>query len=569
MNGKSLIVAAATATLLWALSAFSFAGAGTSGAAFLRYTPGPRATGMGESYTAVGEDAYSNYWNPAGLASVDTSELAATYNRSFQDIAHQYVAAAFPLSFGSTLGLSFTRLSVDAFQGYDALGTRTRQVEASDMAIGAAYARTILADEIQRPVLNAGVNVKLISSKLDNASASALAADVGAVYYLRPSQYWMRKIPAQELRIAFTARNVGTGMKFDKVSFPLPTSYTLGTAWYGHPWGANQLVLSMDHIFDNEKGYMLAAGAEYAAFQLMSVRAGYKSGQDEGSGLRVGFGFKLAYVDVDYSFSPFGDLGAMHKMGVTWRFGTPRSKQPLGGAVSRAKGAMTIAPKPRIEKLRMFANDFVELAKTNITEGSYLEALDNFNNAFNLQPSLKTGEWGGVEKRLAATAEFLRLRETPARETLLSGAAAQPALAHRTITAYAYGEERKAFLLAHAALGTNLRGDAVYEELMNAMSSFTRMSIRRDELLPFTALVREKLKNSAKAFYIRQFDLAVRECEEATLLDEKNHLAWTRLGSAYYLMGDKEKAKKAYLKAVELDPKDAVTLDFLKKQGWK
>ena len=85
------------------------------------------------------------------------------------------------------------------------------------------------------------------------------------------------------------------------------------------------------------------------------------------------------------------------------------------------------------------------------------------------------------------------------------------------------------------------------------------MSIRRDELLPFTALVREKLKNSAKAFYIRQFDLAVRECEEATLLDEKNHLAWTRLGSAYYLMGDKAEGQGIF---------DRVIATKVKKDDW-
>lgn len=569
MNAKRTIAAAAVLALSWAFGAFAFAGAGTSGAAFLRYSPAPRATGLGESYTAVGEDAYSNYWNPAGLASVDTSELSATYNRSFEGIAHQYVAAAFPLRFGSTLGLSLTRLSVDGFQGYDALGSRTRQVEASDMAVGAAYGRTFLVDEIQRPVLNAGAGVKMISSKLDSASASAFAADVGAVYYLRPSQYWMRKIPAQELRLAFTARNVGTGIKYDKVSFPLPTSYTLGAAWYGHPWGANQLIISVDNILDNEKGYMLAAGAEYAAFQLLSVRAGYKTGQDTGSGLRFGFGFKLAYVDLDYSFSPYGDLGSMHKLGATWRFGTPKSKQPLGGEVSRAKSAVRIAPKARIEKLQMFAQDFIELAKKDVAEGRYLSALGNFNNAFNLEPELRAGEWGGVNKRLGAMADFLRLRQSPDNEALLSGPSGQPALAHETISAYAYGQERKAFLLAHAALGTNLRGDPIYEELMNAMSAFARMSIRRDELLPKTALVREKLKKSAKAFYIRQFDLAVKECEEVTLIDSANHLAWTRLGSGYFLLGDKEKAKKAYLKALELDPKDAVTLDFVQRQGWK
>jgi hypothetical protein len=64
---------------------------------------------MGESYTAVTEDAYAAYWNPAGLANMELPEVAATYNASFENVTHQYVSVAYPLKFGSTLGLNLTR----------------------------------------------------------------------------------------------------------------------------------------------------------------------------------------------------------------------------------------------------------------------------------------------------------------------------------------------------------------------------------------------------------------------------------------------------------------------------
>ena len=47
-----------------------------AGAIFLLIAPGARAGGMGEAQTAVANDAYASYWNPAGLGFLDGRELA-------------------------------------------------------------------------------------------------------------------------------------------------------------------------------------------------------------------------------------------------------------------------------------------------------------------------------------------------------------------------------------------------------------------------------------------------------------------------------------------------------------
>ena len=174
--------------------------AGSTSANFLKFDPSPRATGIGGAYTSVTQDAYSAWWNPAGLASIELPELAATHNASFEEVTNQYASFAYPLNYGSTFGLNVTRMSVAPFQGYDAMGGSTRKMDAASTAIGGAYARTIIKDEIERPVFNVGLNVKSVTERLDTVSANTMAVDVGAVYYLRPAKYWMRKIPAQEFR---------------------------------------------------------------------------------------------------------------------------------------------------------------------------------------------------------------------------------------------------------------------------------------------------------------------------------------------------------------------------------
>jgi hypothetical protein len=543
--------------------------AGISAASFLKFSPSPRGTGMGEAYTSITEDAYSAWWNPAGLASVEGPELAATYNSSMEDVTDQYLSVAYPVRYGATFGFNITRLSVAPFQGYDAQGTKTGKVESSDIAVGGAYGRTLFKDEIERPVLNVGAGLKVISETLANASAKTAALDLGAVYYIRPAKYWMSAAPAQEFRVAVAIKNVGPGLKFDKRSSPLPLAATLGGSWHSNPGGNARLIISLDQAWAIDEKYYAAFGAEYMAFQLLSFRAGYRTGQVMGSGLRVGVGFRLSFTDIDYSISPYGELGAMHKLGVSMRLGAPVVRQPLAGKTQRVQKAKLMATKENIEKLGMFANDFLELASKDLLARRYVSADANLNKAFNLEPGLKEGEWGIREKRLAAVIVGLKLTDIPAREQMLSKKTQQSNVAAAAISAYIEGKDLKGFLLAHAALGADMRGDAMFEELLYIISDLVRIHVRRDEILPKEALIKEKLRKAAKGFYIRQFDSAAKECEEVAVLDDENPVAWTRLGSAYYMLGDKEKAKKAYQKALEINPNDVVTRNFMDAQGWR
>lgn len=542
---------------------------GASSASFLKFAPSPRGTGMGEAYSSVSQDAYAAWWNPAGLASVETPEVCATYNASFESVSHQYVSFAYPLSYGSTLGFNVSRMSVAPFQGYDAVGYKTKQVDSADTAFGAAYGRTLLKDEIERPVFNVGANLKGISERLDNASANTFALDLGAVYYLRPANYWKKAAAAQEFAIGLSVRNLGPGLKFDKLSFPLPLSSTLGASWTTHPGGAHTLTLALDQTISNDEKYVVNVGAEYFMFQILSFRAGYRSGQAMGSGIRAGVGFRLSFMDLDYSMSPFGDLGSVHKLGVSMRFGQSKARQPLAGGTARVGSARLMAPKEKIVQLVDYANDYLELAKKNLKAREYTDAVDNLNKAFNLSPELKNGPWGAAYSRLSVLGEKLRLRETPGRGQALRKGTEQARAGAGAIDAYVEGRDLKAFLLAHAARGADLRGDALFEELLNTLAVLTGDKVRQWEILPMTALVKEKLKRSADAFYAKKFDAAARECEEATLLDEQNPLGWTRLGSAYYMLGDKEKARSAYARALELSPDDPVIKRFMDEQGWK
>ncbi len=60
----------------------SMAYASTASVIWMTITPGARPNGMGEAFTALANDATASYWNPAGLAFVDTTRNELTLQHS-------------------------------------------------------------------------------------------------------------------------------------------------------------------------------------------------------------------------------------------------------------------------------------------------------------------------------------------------------------------------------------------------------------------------------------------------------------------------------------------------------
>lgn len=562
----TLAGAALAALAALCLPAAAAAGeAGAAGADFLGVDPSPRATAMGEACTAGIQDSYASWWNPAGLALIERPEASATHMIGLEGVTLQYLSGAYPLSYGRTVGAHIIRQSVTAFEAYDASGGPIASPQVSQGAMGVSYAQTLWKDEIEKPVFSVGATFRRVSETLGSAAGSAMAFDAGAIYHLRPSQYWKSNRPTREIRLGAAVRNFGGSIKFDSQAFPLPQATSVGVALITYPSGSNMLTATADFTSAAGSKGGMSFGAEYFLYRLFALRAGV----DPVSGMRFGLGYRLEMVDIDYTVCPFTDLGNVQKIGAVFRFGSIAAKQPLTGATARVGKAKVAAKKEKVEALKGYASDYLAKADKDLSAREYTLAADDLAKAFNLEPDLRKGEWGDKAGRVGNIVGKLQLKDAPVKEKTLQKDDEQAASAHEAVLAYVEGRDLKAMLLAHAAVGANPHGDPVFEELLNLLSGLTRLPIRREELLPKTALIKEKLKRAAKGFYVQQFDMAAKECEEVVLLDENNVMAWTRLGSAYYMSGNKSKARKAYEKALELNPNDNLTRQFMENQGWK
>lgn len=306
-------------SLIIALLLASPAAAQHETASFLKITPGARPMAMGEAYTAVADDLDSLNSNPAGLARMslqqatfEHAELFAGTHLDYAGYARPFATDAGTILDGGTLALGVEHLSQPALEGRDAAGNPTGSFGAGDTAVMLGYSRR-LAD--YPAVL--GANVKYLHSTLADTRAQGYAVDLGAQ---RPF-YAL----GHGARLGVSVRNLGPGMKFGGETDPLPLELSVGGAV--NVVGAMTVALDV-HQRPRDHQTALSIGTEYSVLPAFALRTGYASASAAGGssgigalgGFGMGFGLKVYKATLDYSFSPYGELGSAQRLSLSSRF---------------------------------------------------------------------------------------------------------------------------------------------------------------------------------------------------------------------------------------------------------
>jgi hypothetical protein len=301
--------------MLLALPAGGYAsGAGTTAAPFLKAAMSPRAVGMAGAFSAMADDSGAVFVNPAGLARFEEQELAVDFSTYLQDAKMGNLSYAGRAG-GNRFGLGVTFMTVGGIEKRglnDAVGAvpELGDFSSSDMAVTLAYAKAdFIPDSL--PKLDGGVSVKFIRSAIDDKSAFAAAVDAGAIYHA-----------TAKLHLALAVQNLGTEMKFEDESDPLPLNLRAGALYKISP--ELNVAAEINEYLQDEKFYP-SVGAEYWFRKAFALRGGYKFGYDTANlgsevGLSLGFGIKVSGLGVDYAFLPFGDLGSIHRFGFWMQF---------------------------------------------------------------------------------------------------------------------------------------------------------------------------------------------------------------------------------------------------------
>lgn len=286
---------------------------GVSGGQFLRITPTAAAASLGEA-SAVSDGAEAVFYNPAGLQA-GAAGFSVSHVRWVMDTAYSSLAYA-GRSGGGAYGIGLNYFSVPAIDKYDRLGTRVAGgYDAADMAVTAAYARKITEK------LGAGLSAKYVRSSIDSESASAAALDAGLRYAAVPGS----------LELGLAATNIGTGLKYDGESEPLPAGVKLGGryafTYSDDTEGEKKVSLFADLNEMRDPGFYASLGLDmtvsYRSGSSFSVRAGYRTGAEAaGGGSSFGLGMGVKGYAIDYAYSAMGDLGKVHRVSLSVPLGS-------------------------------------------------------------------------------------------------------------------------------------------------------------------------------------------------------------------------------------------------------
>lgn len=295
------------------------AAADTTGAAFLRLGAGARASAMGGAGTALSEDATALYWNPSLLGLVPRAEGAFSHAEQFGAARYQTVHAAVPVeALKGTFGAGLTYLRQETLERVTAAGNSGGSFTPSSLALSAGYGAVVPLSSAR---VGLGAAGKLVRETLDDATASAYAADLGA---------WAEHESAPRWRAAAAVRHLGSQEKFLRESEDLPTEVAVALARTRKgDYGLSSTV----EVVAPLHGTMGARfGGEWASALSLDItgfaRAGYDTvaARNLGAfaGLTLGGGARFGTLDWDASYQNAGELGHTFKLSARWCFGPQR-----------------------------------------------------------------------------------------------------------------------------------------------------------------------------------------------------------------------------------------------------
>ena len=266
---------------------------GKSGFTFLKLAPSARAAALGDAYTAIANDAFAIFYNPAGLTQINRFAYGFTYGKWIVESRLMSFAGAY--KFGrNTIGLSIVSFAPHNFEEttiYEPDGTG-RMVSVGDIAIGAAYAIE-LTDK-----LSFGVKANYIEETIDHDKATGLVIDLSTFY----------RTGFKDLVLAMAIKNFGPDQKFINEKFKMPLLFNINTAMSligkrGEPF---VLTVSTESCFATDYKDRYHVGAEVWLLDKLALRGGYKFYYDlEDYSFGAGFKFDVAgkpfAIDIAYS----------------------------------------------------------------------------------------------------------------------------------------------------------------------------------------------------------------------------------------------------------------------------
>jgi hypothetical protein len=277
---------------------------------FLRLDSSPRASALGAAYVAVADEPNALFYNPASITNIENIPISFSYLNHLVGINSVSLASTFNIGSLGKFGSSLQYTNYGNFDEYDESANKLGSFNPSDLAFTVAYGNNF------NEHFTYGVGVKVIYSSIADNSSTGMAADFG-IQYLLPENGW---------NFGLSILNVGSQLTYyNQTREDLPMSIQLGGSKKLSRMPL-QLFFAFTRLNDDNRFKYFNFGAEFTLSKVIQLRFGYdnikreeyKIASSSGlGGFSFGVGIDVKGYDVDYAFNSMGNIGAMHRIGVT------------------------------------------------------------------------------------------------------------------------------------------------------------------------------------------------------------------------------------------------------------
>jgi hypothetical protein len=308
---------------------------------FLTVSIDPRAASMADAMTAQEASSVAQFYNPAGMARMETTFHASFgITQWFSDIQYNQASVAYRPVEGKygTFGVSVIAVDYGNFlrtirsgndQGYEDLGTFNPTAQSfgfgyaisptEQFSFGAnvKYARQLLGESIIGQEEGSGL-------VRENNDVGTLAFDFGVLY----------RTGFRSLNFAVGIRNFSQEVSYTDASqntFELPLTFRIGFSMDTMEFVGVELNremhkvnLSVDAVKPRAFKEQVRMGGEYVFMETLALRAGYSVPNNEERGINLGAGIQQKLGDIglgaDYAYTQFGVLGDVHRVALQISF---------------------------------------------------------------------------------------------------------------------------------------------------------------------------------------------------------------------------------------------------------
>lgn len=530
---------------------------------------GARPIGMGNAYTALADDVNAIYYNPAGLAQLDECQFTSGYGKLYwglddgSNLGSGFVGYAHPLYHWGTLGVGWLNFGLQGLYRENSF----------IFSYGNSLKKKLLA----------GLNLKLLSKKYgktletENAlidggdattgerdpvfskgySKTGFSTDLGFLYKFN-----------REYSLGLTLTDINQprmDLKDNKSRVPIGVRS-------GFLYNSDFLTFALDTTFRNGDVNVYSGVEKWFSNRTFGVRAGLGVGSRSFSNLALGASYTKYLFQFDYAFlyplSGIRDTYGSHRISLTLRFAPEKEEKKRAREKRLAEIAAEKATEEELARIReKEAKMIEERRKIEIARNYYKEAIEAYRNGlysdavgkmrFAVELDPERPEIESLFKKLSSIVEI-----TP-KETAVGREAE---FIRTSVSYYIENRPKRAITTLQYAFELVPKNKEI-PRLLNIVKREYPAIAEQEKVSEGMTLVEQKLYRALNYLYEDRSDLAIVECQEVLELEPNNTLALSRLGSAYYVIGQKEKAKKRWMKVLEMEPENEEVLESLRKEG--